>query len=293
MRQVITFLILCSAVATASAIPLSSPPLNANIRNDNGAFNNVSWNEEFFRLGAYVSDYGFQIGNDTTTFKLLSTNGSNSGLVSSVTGSGNTVTASGTYNGTIHFTRTYTIPSGYTNVITVTTEVSNTGTATVDLHVFDTFDPDQGPGASTTNDVIANPGGVPNSQGGIASNGRTVLWATQAPAVLGFGGGTSPFGLGIGNGSALNTFLSSPYDPNNAKQDIGFAIAFTVASLAPGDVASFTYDMIFGNTVVDVLGTYEVLRSGGGGSTVPEPATLALMALGLVGIARRKQQNHM
>ncbi len=290
MKRLMAALALSSLPLGAGAVSISSPPLSATINDTNGAFYNVSWNEEFFRLGTFVSDYGFQIGTQTGTFSLVSTYGSNASLVSSVTAAGNTVTVNGTYSG-IDFTRTYTIPSGYSNVITVTTQVTNGGTsATADaLHIFDVYDPDQGIGASTNNDVLDNPGGVSGSQGAVAENGRVVLWATQDDGVLGFGGGTSSFGLGINTGSELNAFLSSPYDPDGAFADIGFAVVFSTPVLNPGDSYSFTYDMIFGDTTAAVFDTYQTLR-GGNVPTVPEPAGIALLGMGLLGLAARRRR---
>ncbi len=291
MKRLVGALVLASLSCGAMAATISTPPLSATVRDDNGAFDNVIWNVEFFRTGWYVSDYGFQLGSDTTTFTLFDASGSNASLVSGVTASGNTVTVTGTYAGDIGFTRTYSIPSGYDNVITVTTEVVNGGTSLIDLNIFDVFDPDQGyplyNDYTTVNDVVDNPGGVANARGAVASKGNTVLLATQDDGAIGFGTGTSPFGLGFDDGLELNTFLSAPYDPDNANNDVGFAVAFTT-TLAPGDSLGVSYDLVFGGTVAEVFDTYRALR--GAPVTVPEPAGIALLGMGLLGLAARRRK---
>ncbi|MBA4065094.1 MAG: hypothetical protein C0501_15550 [Isosphaera sp.] len=287
---------LCAVVAAAAAAAgdaraaiITNGPLVANIRDDNGAINNLTFmGTEFYRVGAFISDFGLQVGTDITTFRINNANGGE-GIPAGVTSSTATsVTVTGTYvvgGANVGFTRVYDLVPGQ-NVLRTTTTFTNMGAAT-SLRYFDTADPDQTPSLLTFNDVLGL-GGFTVAQAAstnptMTNGGLTVV--AGSGDINAFGAGTSPFGLGIGNGTALNQAFATPFDPNNAQDDIGFGVGFTV-NLGVGGTATVTYLQAFGATTADAQAAF--LAAGAPAAAVPEPASIALLGIGAAGLVGRR-----
>jgi hypothetical protein len=219
---------------------------------------------EFYRLGFFVSDFGFQMGTNTATFALNTTNGLEQ-IASTVTSNATAITVTGTYSG-IAITRVYTLVAG-TDVLRTTTTLTNTTGGAVDLRYFDTADPDHGGTSSTTNDVYNLPTGAGNARVAQAIgffDNRTVIAGTlDSQGVVGFLDGASG-GLGIQSGANLNAFFSNPIDPNGTLQDVGFAVALGT-NIAAGASRTFVYDQSFGLTRNEAQLDFEI-------ANVPRPA---------------------
>jgi hypothetical protein len=274
MKRKLELCLLSQALLLVSAHAglLSAGDLTVNIRNDNGAIDNLQFQgNEFFELGAHISDYGFQNGSDTATFALNNTSGS---AGQPVTVTGNTVL--GTYNGggsNVDFQRSYSLVSGIPVLKVSTTFVNNGGGVT--LSYFDTFDPDQGTplgaGPGTFNDVFNLSGGTVG-QARIDTGGiqRTVIAGSlDSRAIVAAG---NPFN--IGNGSALNSLLATPYDGNDTFADQGLHIGMQ-AALGAGESTSYTYYLAFGSNATEAQSNFT--------AAVPEPATMGLIGILSVG----------
>lgn len=258
---VLTFLL----AASLPAAVITSGALSVGIIDGNGAINNVSFmGNEYYRNGMFVSDFGFQVGTDVSSFALNTTLGANPLGASVISSTPTTVTVAGVYFES-GFTRFYQVIGG--NTLEITTMLTNTSGSSLLLRHFGSYDPDQGTtggvGASTYNDV-----------NGLAASAQSlnlfhvVLGSLDPAAVVGF----IPGSLGIFGGAQLNSHFAGPLDPNGAFSDIGFAIGKEL-NLAPGETFSFTYTHVF--------------------STIPEPATYVFVGAGLVvlGLLRRSRRN--
>ncbi len=296
MRRLLVLALALLAVAPASAqtFGLNNGLLDIQVRNDNGAiFSATFTGNEFYRSGFFASDFGFQNGTDSSSFALVDTNGSTPagvtlGSVTQPGGANTAVIAAGTYSGggaNVAYTRTYTLVPGR-NLLSVSSSFTNNGGAPVTLRLFDSADPDQ-VDTTTTNDVTTvNAFTVAQASNNI--NGLTAIYGfNSSGGIIGFGGGTSPFGLTMGSGDDLNTFFTTPYDPNNDPDDIGFAVAreFT---LAAGASADFTYLNAFGSTLDEARAEFA--------TAVPEPTTIAYIGfaacVGGYGVWRRRQKQN-
>lgn len=269
--------LLATAQSARADILLSQGPLSVTIRSDNGAINNVLFSgAEFYRQGTFVSDFGFQVGTNTGTFSRNTANGV-TGTPVTVAGT-TTAVVTGIVPGTagnVAFTRTYSLVPGL-NVLRTTTTLTNNGVASATIRAFDTADPDQGNGPplnqgfSTVNDVYSLGGFL---VGRSTANGPSPFTVVFGPdGVTGFGGGSSPFVLEIGNGPELNTFFSTPFDPNGANQDIGFGFGREV-TLAAGGSSTIVFDQAFGTTQANAENAFLAAQA------VPEPTTMVLFGL--------------
>ena len=253
--------LLLGVASPAAAVTINLGDLSVDINDSNGRIDALRFfGTEYYNLGSPVSEYGFQRGTSTGTFTL--------DPGSAVIGGGTTATVTGSLGGGLSFVRTYALVPG--NILRVVTTVSNAGTDPVAIRMFDTLDPDQGiplgAGFDTINDVLAGPRGQ-------ATNIHSVMMsALPADAVIGFGDGSSPFGLGIFDGNSLNTFFASPFDPNGADSDIGITLGLE-RLLAAGGSATFAYDQCYGRTAEQA--------AAGCATGVPAPLPLALLGLGL------------
>jgi hypothetical protein len=263
---------------------ITNGTLTVDIRTDNGAIDLVRFpgpsGSDFYNPGLPVSNFGLQVGSNTGTFSLNTVTGG-TGIPVSVSSTPTSVTVTGTFNG-VNFSRVYTLVPGL-NVLRATTTYSNPGASAVSLSSFDTFDPDQGVGQgagnATTNDVLNLPTGSGNATVAQASSTGTPPLTVVAGEVIpgttaGFGAGTSPFGLGIFNGSQLNQFFSTPFDPNGTTADIGFAVGnqFTVGA---GQSLTLNFDQAFGLNPTDAQQQFELAN--------PEPTSMVVFGAIAVG----------
>ncbi len=277
----VSALVVALSANTASAGPiLTNGTLSVEIRADSGAIHNAALGGvEFYRQGAFVSDFGFQNGTNTATFSINTTNGG-SGTAVTVSPAGGTpssVVVTGVYTGggaNIAFTRTYSLVPGQ-NVLRTTTTFTNNGANSTTLRTFDTADPDQGiPSTFSTDNDIYLLGGFNVGRATAASgvnSGYTVVFGPGG--VLGFG---NTFGLGISNGAQLNTFFTSPFDPNGANADIGFAFGRQL-TLAPGASGTVDFLQAFGTTRPNAENAFLASQ------VVPEPTSMVVF--GLMGVA--------
>jgi hypothetical protein len=268
-----------AVVSATQAAVLSSGTLVVTVRDDNGAIDSVkSGGIEYYREGAFVSDFGIQVNGDTSTFASNTAYGAEPIAVTSVKGGGGvgtSITVLGTYSAggaDLQFSRTYTLLNAST--YRTVTSWTNMGDEAVTLQLFDTFDPDQGVGQGlgfgTFNDVNAD-GNVLTATAGTQT---VTLFNPTFGAPIGF---MADFSLGIFDGDQLNDFLSGPgrFDPDGAFADIGYSIARSVV-VAPGESGQLAFDQSF--TVP---------------AAVPAPAGLVLLAaaapvFGLRRVLRRK-----
>lgn len=286
LKKIAAALTMSAAMAgAANAVVLTQGALTVNIRNDNGAINNLLFGGiEYYRLGNFVADFGFQNGTNAGTFTLFDTEGSGAAFMEVTSSTATSATAEGAALpgvAGVTINRTYTLLNG--NAVRIDTKVTNGNAAALTLRMFDTLDPDQGTpqglGASTTNDVFA----VSNVKIGSSTAGtRSVAFASgEAGVVIGYGGGSSPFGLDINSGAELNTFFNTPFDPNNLFQDIGVGVGIQEL-LNPGEVFTFTYVQGYGINASAAIGA----------ALLPQPSVLALLGAGLLllGWARRSNR---
>lgn len=263
---------LALSFGTSNAATLMNGTLTVDIRDDNGAIDTVTFaGTDYFNPGTSVSDWGFQIGTDTSTFRYNDTSGFTQQTVT-VSTSGANVNVTGLYSGegyTLAFTRTYRLIP-LENKLAIDMSITNAGLP-VNFRTFETFDPDQGEplgvGYDTNNDVYVdgaydvgeswtnNPAG--NYLGVLLSS-----LSSNSPTIAAGG----PFQ--IDNGTALNSFFTTPVDGGNVSADQGLHIGYE-KTLETGSGITYTTYLEF--------------------NTVPEPSTALLSALGILGLLRRRR----
>jgi hypothetical protein len=295
-------ILLAISTASAQAATLSNGSLNVTIRDDNGAIDTVLFGgSDFYNPGGSVSDYGFQNGTNTSTFVINTTTGFTGQPVSVTSGSG-FVAVSGTYTGggaNVSFTRTYSLVDGL-DVLRITTNFVNNGPEVM-LRYFDTFDPDQGVGQGhgfgTSNDVLtlSTGNGLARVGQAMEAGGLTVVMGSVASNATVASG--SPFS--IFNGSALNTFFSSPVDSNGAFNDQGTHVGAMQVLMGAGGASTFVYDQAYGTSMT--VAQDQFIRANSASTEpapqpVPEPiSVLGLLAVGALGtgsVLKRKQQHN-
>lgn len=261
------------------AAVITNGPLEVAISDSNGAIDSVTFGGvEYFRLGTFVSDFGFQNGTDTGTFVYNSAMGFG---FQPVVVTGTTVTGSYTNGGAnVAFQRTYSLVGGL-NVLRISTQLSNQGVSATTLSYFDCFDPDQGEslglGFATFNDVFGLAGA--SVAEAMASSNHTVVMGSTDPRVTVSSGNI----FSIDSGYLLNSFFDAPFDPNGTLEDSGAQLGLRVL-LAPGQSTSVTYDLAFGLNPTDARNAFAAAQ-------VPEPGSLAIFGLGsaIYGIGRRRR----
>ncbi len=274
LRSTLTASVLALALTNIHAGTIVDGTLNVSVNDGNGAFSSISWGgSEFFARGTYVSDYGFQLGANDSTYAFADNYGNLNGWISvssTVTGS-STIVSTGTYLGMFDFTRTYTVSGG--NTVKVTTKVTNNGTDAATIRSVNAYDPDQGidlgTGFSTTDDVVTSG----STKYGISTEqtGYTVAAVTHQPSTIEAGGN-----FGLWSGTTVNNFFDYPVDGNGALNDAGLNVGFE-SLLAAGASTSWEYCLVFGATPGEVIDHLDC-------KAVPEPTTMALLALGSAGV---------
>lgn len=202
---------------------ITNGSLTVDIRDDNGAIGAAVFDGvDYFNHFWVVSDFGFQVGTDTSTFRL---NPSDPGVPSApeqpVSVAGTTVT--GTYDAggaDVEFERVYELVGGL-NVLRITTTFVNNG-SDLQLSYFDTLEPDQGVDLAaepaTYNDVFGLAGGtVAQARIDDGGNQHTLIAGSLDPRVTVAAGNL----LRIDDGSLLNGFFDSPFDGEDTYFDRG------------------------------------------------------------------------
>lgn len=279
----------CLNAAVTPAATLTNGALTIDIRDDNGAIKRAFFgNSDFFNPGTPVSDYGFQNGTDTNTFRLNSTTGWTQQPVT-VSARPKSVIVAGTYRGgnaNVDFTRAYSLIEGL-NILRVETKLVNRGDD-VALRYFDSFDPDQGiargNGFETYNDTynLVTDSGVARVARATELGGLTVAIASiSTEAIVG-----QTTGLAIGNGASLNSFFGQPLDGNGVFADVGSHVGAFKMLLKAGEARSVTYDQAYAFSPEEA--NRELISAHRKQAvSVPEPISIASLALiGAGGIAR-------
>jgi len=265
------------SILPAQAISLDQGSLHLDVRADNGAIDTITFGGvDFFNPGSPVSDFGFQVGTDTTSFRCNNTDGLRQ-VAASAVASGSSVVATGTYTGggaNVSFIRTYSLVAGQ-NVVKIVTQLTNGGSSNVTLRYFDTFDPDQGMplgGYSTVMDVFplsTAAGSIAVGQAYSTYNNFTFLLGPAAPAAAVVSSG-SPYQR-IYTGTILNSVFATPADANGANQDFGVHAVFERVIPAAGSVA-VELRLAFGTSPAAAQSAF-VASSGAPPTVTTNPAT--------------------
>jgi uncharacterized repeat protein (TIGR01451 family) len=212
-------------------------------------------NNEVYRLGTYISDWGVQTGTNAATF-LHNGNGSIAGIpMSWLSGGGSrSATFVGTYTAggaNISLTRDYLLLLGQ-DVWKTTTTFSNNGGSPITLRYFETYDVDWSVGGTT---YTANDRYTLNTNGAAIQIGRSLM--TNGPLVVMLASvdpnaiiaATSPSYFGITSSSALNSFfLTGGADDNGAMRDATLDIGRDLL-VTPGSSAKFVTYQSFGTNI--------------------------------------------
>ncbi|MFZ4596161.1 MAG: hypothetical protein ACOYOF_18025, partial [Verrucomicrobiaceae bacterium] len=254
-RSILALSCALAACYTAHAGTITDGALTVVIDDNNGAIQSAQLGgKEYFRLGTFVSDWGLQVGTDTTTFRVNNANATE-GIPVTVSGT----TATGTYSAggaTISASRTYNAVPGQ-NTLRITNSFTNTGSSSVSLRYFDTFDPDQGTGfsgyntPSTQNDVLIVSGRSVAQASIPASTVHTlILSAPSLTPVLSAGGAFQ-----ISSGAILNAEQSTPTDGNGTSADLGLHLIADQVIL-PGSSWTFDVYVTFGTSVATAQASF-------------------------------------
>jgi Zn-dependent metalloprotease/methionine-rich copper-binding protein CopC len=208
---------------------------------------------EFLRYGAYVA--GFSVAANGAFYANNIATGGSSAIPVSLEdisiGSMHGIRATGTINSLLGFQRTIWWFDGDTYALVSTTLINNTPSPISNVAIIDNQDPDPAGSYATKNDVIIDAYG----QLVVGSNNDSSAMALASPdsrAVASAEGFivTNPFDV-----------INSPVDPNGYANDISLNLAFNIGTLAPGQSATTTMAMIFGDSPAAVQSTYDSIAA--------------------------------
>ena len=233
----------------ARGLLLSNGTLGVSIRGDNGAIDGLALNlVDFFSAGTPVSDYGFQIGTLTASYRRNRTDGRTQQPVTVFEGGAEVTVIASYVRDTVHvdIERRYELVIGH-NVLRITTTLINLGPELV-FTCFETFDPDhgvmRGAGRNTYNDVYSLAGLTVARA--TERKGFTMIAGSLAPNTTVAAG--KPFWLDTG--AVLNSFFTAPYDGNGTLADQGLHLGVRI-QLPQGVPRTFVQYHAFGVTRAD------------------------------------------
>lgn len=275
----------------ANASVLTTDNITVNFDDNSGAISTfTAFGTDYFNPGANVSDYGFAIEGDSSSFSLAATTGGSSFLnllsFSDATEEDNSYTANGTFGTFGIFTREFNVVDDL-DVLSITTTFTNTSDADFNLLQFETFDPDQGSevglGTNTINDVV-DVEGIPGlvAATSVNTNGLNPFFVTSPFATATEAGGL----FRINSNAGLLDVLNTPVDANGAIRDLGSHVVIN-SFIAASETVSFT--TFIGTTSGDLASALGVLTDAVTPSNVPEPSTTILFGLTLAGFVLRKK----
>ncbi len=285
--MVVFLLAAFSAIATSSsrAATISGNGLSVSIQDGGALIKSLTFSSsEFFELGFDNSDWGIQVGTDTTTFRKNSSETLSFPIAMSLSSSTSTsANYSGLYNvgGTnITLIRSYEILPTQ-SIVRVTLTLTNASATPTVLRAFETFDPDGGGPSSTQNDrfVLASAGGaMVVGQAVRGDSSAFALGALDAGVIV----GASLYDYsGISTGALLNNFFTvSGADSNGGSADGSIDVGRSV-SLAAGASTVLTTYLAFGNSSANVQAALAL---------IPEPTTALLVGLGSVVLLLRRRR---
>ena len=283
--------VLASAILSVSGFANSGVIVNGdltvNINESNGAIDSLeAYGVDWFNSGTFISDYGFLFDG---VFNRNSTAGGDSInpgqlSISNSESNANSVFVEGTYANDFGFSRRYSVVDGTANLLRIDTSLTNYSNVFASILGFETFDPDPDD-FDTFNDVQTSASGFNVALARDDATNQTFLVGSSGSIATAAG---DPFQ--IDSAASLNSLINSPFDGNGSLADQGLHLAFrydlnvgerltTTTFLAVSDAGfSGAINTLSTNNIANVREVVDV----------PEPSTLAIFALGVIGLASRR-----
>jgi hypothetical protein len=190
---------------------------------------------DYWQPGTPVYNYTIAVGG--STFRI---NGSGWAVAPTVTdtssGSVNSATITGSPVTGLTFTRLVSFNDADQVIQIVDTLTNTSGSTILNVATMDNTDPDQGPGATTSNDVVGPAAFAENP-----TSGRTLAFTSASPFAV-------PDLSGFSNTNPYSV-IASPQDPNGTLGDIGLDLAFAYGDLAPAESKGATWYIVFGGSL--------------------------------------------